>query len=113
LPAAVARFRHLFDWSPPVTGVDDLLGANVASFESAPVALATPAGDGWLSDRLARFGDGPCAILIATDDLAAASRRFPAGGETNVAERPIRWIEAARLLNTHIGFVAERDAYAR
>jgi hypothetical protein len=114
LAAVTARFRDVFGWSEPGVSGDPVLQAQVATFERAPVALATPAAaSGWLADRLARFGDGPSAILIGTDDPAAAGGRFPTGGETCVGARSIRWIDAARLLNTHIGFVAERDAYAR
>lgn len=56
----------------------------VASFPGQPVALASPDTDGWLADRLERFPEGPCACLLATDDLDAARADHPVG-------EPIEW----------------------
>ncbi|HEX3881008.1 MAG TPA: VOC family protein [Bryobacteraceae bacterium] len=66
LAQATALYRQAFDLPQPLRERDLSFGAELAWFESAPVALATPLeADSWLAQRLARFGESPCAILLA------------------------------------------------
>ncbi|WP_135853709.1 VOC family protein [Halorussus salinus] len=76
LDAAVRRFREHHRFPEPVEETVPRFGT-VASFPGRPVALAAPEGEGWLADRIAAFGDGPCACLLATDDLDAARDAYP------------------------------------
>ncbi|HLJ46623.1 MAG TPA: VOC family protein [Bryobacteraceae bacterium] len=65
LDEAIARYRKAFALPAPHKSVDSDLGATLASFEGTPVVLAAPASkDGWIADRVAKYGDLPCAFVI-------------------------------------------------
>lgn len=76
LDAAVGTFRDLYRFPQPVRASVPAFG-RVASFPGEPVAVATPETDGWLADRLDQFRPCPCAVLLATDDLATAREAYP------------------------------------
>lgn len=67
LDAATERLRDTFDLPEPTRTTSDFLGATVARFPEAPVAVATPERDGWLADRLDTVGDAPCGYLFTAD----------------------------------------------
>ncbi|WP_132057979.1 VOC family protein [Halorussus amylolyticus] len=76
LDSASRTFRSLYRAPKPVFG--DVSGfGEVASFPGLPVALTTPDGEQWLESRVERFGECPCAFLLATDDLESARREHP------------------------------------
>jgi catechol 2,3-dioxygenase-like lactoylglutathione lyase family enzyme len=82
--AAVETFRDRYRFPRPVRGTVPGFG-EVASFPGQPVAVATPDDEtAWLADRLDRFRPGPCACLLATDDMAAARAALP-------LEEPVAW----------------------
>jgi hypothetical protein len=64
LDEAVKRYRETFQLAEPVKGFDQTLGAETASFGGTPVALVE-ARKGWLEERVKRFGEAPCAFVIA------------------------------------------------
>jgi len=106
LPAVVRQFQEAFGWNAPAAGSDEALDAQLAVFEGTPIAVASPrGGENWLTTRLARFGDGPCAVIIGADTLAAGIQRFPVVRETPFASRRIAWIDPARLCGSRIGLV--------
>ncbi|MFB6233599.1 MAG: VOC family protein [Haloarculaceae archaeon] len=78
LDSAVETFGDLYRFPRPVRGSDPAFG-QVASFPGEPVALASPEGQGWLADRLDRFRECPCAVLLATDDIEAVREHHPLG----------------------------------
>lgn len=82
-PAAIETFRRTYDLPEPREAEVAPFGS-VASFPSQPVAIASAAEDGWLTDRLERFPPGPCTCLLATDDLEAVRARHP-------VTDPVRW----------------------
>ncbi|MDG5818795.1 hypothetical protein [Natronococcus sp. A-GB7] len=75
LEDAIDRFRTAYRIPTPVRSEVPAFGT-VASVPGQPVAFAA-SEDGWLTDRLERFPDGPCSCLLATDDLAAARETYP------------------------------------
>jgi hypothetical protein len=75
LDAAADRLRAAFDLPAPTRTTSDFLNATVARFPEAPVAVATPDGNGWLADRLDAIGDAPCGYLF--DAAPAAVGRYP------------------------------------
>jgi hypothetical protein len=79
LKASSNLFQRFYGWHEPETGREQMAGATLARFAGTPVVLATPDGEGWLSERLAAFGPSPCAFLIDADDLDAAGGKYPLG----------------------------------
>lgn len=67
LDAATERLRAAFDLPAATRTTSDFLGATVARFPDAPVAVATAERDGWLADRLDAVGDAPCGYLFDAD----------------------------------------------
>jgi len=66
LDDAVARFRKAYNAPAPIKQVDQDFGAQLALVGNVPVVLAQPlASDSWLAVRLERFGEGPCAFILA------------------------------------------------
>jgi Glyoxalase-like domain len=65
LNEAVKRYREAFQLGEPHRGFDKELGAETAKFEGTPVVLAA-AKSGWLAERVAKFGEAPCAFVIGT-----------------------------------------------
>ncbi|MGA7239184.1 MAG: VOC family protein, partial [Bryobacteraceae bacterium] len=65
LERSIALYRKAFQLPEPKRQRDAAFGADLAWFEGTPVALAAPlAPDSWLAQRIARFGDSPCAFVI-------------------------------------------------
>lgn len=73
LAEAVKRYRETFQLAQPVKAFDKALAAETAGFPGTPVVLAT-AQSGWLADRLEKFGEAPCAFVIATPRVNAKVR---------------------------------------
>jgi hypothetical protein len=107
LTSAIALFRKAYGWKEPVTEEHKDLNAKLAYFAGTPVVLATPiGGDGWVAQRLEKFGDGPVAALVGTADWAAAAKTFPLSGETTWFGRTVAWFDPEKLQNLKIGVIA-------
>jgi catechol 2,3-dioxygenase-like lactoylglutathione lyase family enzyme len=66
LEQSIALYRKAFQLPEPRRQRDAAFGAELAWFEGTPVALAAPlAPVSWLAHRIARFGDSPCAFVLA------------------------------------------------
>jgi catechol 2,3-dioxygenase-like lactoylglutathione lyase family enzyme len=66
LDQSIALYRKAFQLPEPRRQRDAAFGAELAWFEGTPVALAAPlAPVSWLAHRIARFGDSPCAFILA------------------------------------------------
>ena len=69
LDEAMGRFVQAYGLSCTVRQVDRAFGAHFAVPDSAPIVLAEPLDSAsWLSARLDRFGEAPCAVLLKPSD---------------------------------------------
>lgn len=105
LESAVRLFRAAYGWEEPVHGELSAWGARLAQFDGTPVILAAPSGDGWLARRTSRFGDLPCAFLLASEDLARSERRFGDARTTrgSLLGAPVAWLDPEALAGTRVG----------
>jgi hypothetical protein len=103
LGAAASLFQRAFGWPDPLIQDDPGFGARLAHFPNTPVILATPLDQNWLTTRLVRFGEMPCAFLIRTPDLEAVSNRFGLTKGTNWFQRRIAWFDPQKLLGARLG----------
>ena len=75
LDAAVREYQHAFGLPAPKRQDDAAFAAKLASFDGTPVILAAPDGPkSWLSERLARFGEIPCAFILSRAQGAPAAK---------------------------------------
>jgi hypothetical protein len=100
LRVSVARFQTAFGWAAPVKQDDLSFGGRLAIFRGTPVVLVEPLNSkSWIADRLARFGEGPCAFI-----LGAPNKNVPkASSKGNWAGAEIFWADQ-RVLGWHLGF---------
>ena len=94
LDAAIARYRKAFGLPAAARQTDREFGAELAAFGDFPAILAQPvAADSWLAARIAQFGEGPCAFLLA------AGEHRPAGAtqKSQWFGREVSWFDPARL----------------
>jgi hypothetical protein len=108
LEPAIQSFQTLYGWSS--TGIpphaDSLLGATLIHLAGSPVILATPTlQDGWLSRRLQRFGQLPCAFLLGTYDMEVSAKRYPLSAGESWFGREVRWIDPAHIGELRLGFI--------
>ncbi len=65
LDAAVKRYSQAWGTPPAIKQVDAGFGAHLALLGGMPVILAQPlTADSWLAQRIARFGESPCALIL-------------------------------------------------
>src|ERR1022692_2753388 len=65
LEASLKRYRQAYGTPPAIKQVDADFGAHLALLGGAPVVLAQPlTADSWLAQRLAQFGEAPCAFVL-------------------------------------------------
>jgi hypothetical protein len=87
LDASVKEFRRTYGLSAPELQADRTVEAKLAWFQGTPVVLATPlSSKSWLTERLQRFGEAPCAYVLGSEDGA----------------HKIMWKDASRL-GWHLG----------
>ncbi len=106
----VRLFRTTYGWGEPTYGDLPAWGARLAEFAHTPVVLAAPTGEGWLARRTARFGDLPCAVLLASEDPARSERRLRAARPTRdrFLGDPVYWLDPEALAGTRVGIRAVR-----
>lgn len=96
LDAAVKRYRAAFGVAEPARQADADFGAELAGFGDFPAILAQPAStENWLAARIASYGEGPCAFLLAGPP--AASGAFAFSGKSRWFGREVTWLDPARL----------------
>ncbi len=106
LEASVELFRQVYNWPAPAIKTDSVFGARLAYFEETPVVLASPlAKEGWLWDRLDRFGEAPAAYLIGADDFEAACGQFELVQTGPWFDRPVAWFDPDKLNGVRLGVV--------
>jgi hypothetical protein len=65
LNSAVDRYRKAYGFAAPRMKDDTAFGAKLAAFDGTPAVLAAPLdAKGWLAERIARFGEAPCAFVL-------------------------------------------------
>ena len=93
LEAAIQRYRQAYGAPEPLKQVDADFGAHLALIDTTPAVLAQPlTGDSWLTERLDRFGEGPCAFL-----LAAGSAKARTVSKTRWFGAEVEWFDPAVL----------------
>jgi len=94
LDDAIARYRAAYGSPPPIKQVDPQWGAHLALLGNVPVILAQPLNtDSWLKQRIERFGEGPCAFVLA----AARASRSKAAARSRWFGAEISWFDSERL----------------
>jgi len=96
LDSAVAMFQRAFGLSEPRRVPDPVLDAEVAVFGGQPVILATGVPGSWIAERTRRYGNCPCAVMVATLDWTPSSADVPWTADTH-------WLEVA---NTRLGLLS-------
>jgi hypothetical protein len=92
LDAAIARYRQAYGLPEPERKEDAKFGAKLARFPGTPVVLATPlSSQSWLTARLQRFGEAPCAFVLGAASIPSSSFDH------------ITWADSDRL-GWHLGF---------
>jgi hypothetical protein len=77
LAASVKRYREVYDLAEPVQQEDVKFGGRLASFPGTPVMLATPLNArSWLTARLDKIGEGPCAFILRSRDARSSISWF-------------------------------------
>jgi len=106
LEAAIALFRKAYGWSEPITENQKEFG-KLAYFPGEPVILADPSGGGWLADRVAKFGEGPVAYLLGTQDYSAASKRYRLSGTKTWFGQRVGWFDEKKLKGARVGVIGQ------
>lgn len=106
LEKEIKLFQKLYGWGEPMRSAGFLDGATLAEFENTPVTLATSSrSNSWLSSRLGKFGDSPCAYLIGTNDLKWTVGKYGLGRENDWFQNKVAWIPSEKLNGTMLGFI--------
>jgi hypothetical protein len=93
LDASVKRYGQAYGTPPAIKEVDQGFGAHLALLGGAPVVLAQPlTRDSWLAQRLAQFGEAPCAFV-----LGQRRGRYQAAAESRWFGTKISWFDAQKL----------------
>jgi predicted enzyme related to lactoylglutathione lyase len=106
LDASIALFRKAYGWSAPVVETQKDFG-KLAYFPGEPVILAAPNGGGWLSERIAKYGESPVAYLLATRDFAAATKKYKLSGGKMWFEQKVGWFDSGKLKGVRLGVIGE------
>lgn len=104
---AVESLRVAFGMPPPQRRVVEPFGT-VAAFPGQPVAVTSPDGPGWLTDRLERFGEAPCACLLGTHAIEAVRENHPLGDPHPWPNGRVAFFESDRV-GRHLGVVERRS----
>lgn len=106
LSNVAALFQHLYGWPEPQRKDIPEFGARLADFTDTPVTLATPlTSQTWLAERLAHFGESPCAFLIGVNSFAAARQRFNLLETMDWFGRQVAWFDPVKLNGTWLGVI--------
>ncbi len=106
LDASIALFRKAYGWADPLIETQKDFG-KLAYFPGEPVILAAPASGGWLSDRLAKYGETPVAYLLATQDMAAAVKKYKLSGNKTWFGQKVAWFDASKLKGVRLGVIGQ------
>jgi hypothetical protein len=103
LEEAVKRYRQAYDIPPPIKQVDKSFGAHLALLGGTPVVLAQPlTADSWLAERLARFGEAPCAFVLG----ARRPGHYQAASRTRWFGAELWWLDSEKV-GWRLGFESD------
>jgi hypothetical protein len=106
LQASIRLFQRVYGWPAPQIDDHPDFGAKLAGFEDTPVILATPlTGHDWLSNRLARYGESPCAFLIGTRNFTEARQRYQLVQSSAWFKHQVAWFDPAQLKEAKLGII--------
>ena len=105
LDASVAMFRKAYGWSEPLMENQKDWG-RMAYFPGEPVILVAASG-GWISDRIAKFGESPVAILLAGRDFPAAVKKYKLGGTKTWFGQKVAWFDAGKLKGVRLAVIGQ------
>lgn len=75
LKASVERYRQAYGFAAAIEQDDAAFGARLSSFKGAPVVLAESLDTrSWLTERIERFGESPCAFVLGSEMNSAPSQ---------------------------------------
>jgi len=107
LDSAIALFRKAYGWAEPLTETQKDFG-KMAYFPGEPVILVAPSGGGgWLSDRLAKFGESPVAILLNAHDFPAAVKKYKLAGTKTWFGQRVAWFDPGKLKGVRLGVIGQ------
>jgi hypothetical protein len=106
LDASIALFRKAYGWADPLIETQKDIG-KLAYFPGEPVILAAPAGGGWLSEHLSKFGETPVAYLLGTRDFAAATKKYHLSGSKPWFGQKVGWFDAGKLKGIKLGVIGQ------
>jgi Glyoxalase-like domain len=106
LDASIALFRKAYGWSDPIVETQKDFG-KLAYFPGEPVILAAPTGGGWLSERIAKFGESPVAYLLAGRDFAGATKKYKLSGPKTWFGQKVAWFDAGKLKGVRLGVIGQ------
>jgi hypothetical protein len=93
LEASAKRYSQAYGTPPPIKQVDQAFGAHLALLGGTPVVLAQPlTADSWLAQRLAQFGEAPCAFV-----LDRRRGKYKATSQSRWFGMRISWLDSQKL----------------
>jgi len=104
LDASIAMFRKAYGWSEPLTETQKDWG-KMAYFPGEPVILVS--GGGWVGERIAKNGESPVAILLASKDFAAATKRYKLGATKTWFGQKVAWFDEKKLKGVRLGVIGQ------
>ena len=104
LDDAIQRYRQAYGVPRPIKQVDQGFQGYLALLGNLPVVLAQPLNAGsWLTERIERYGEGPCAFVLA----AVNPGHFQGQAKTRWFGAEISWFDEEKL-GWRLGFEAAR-----
>jgi hypothetical protein len=93
LEASIKRYNQAYGTPPAIKQVDRDFGAHLALLGGVPVVLAQPlTAESWLAQRLAQFGEAPCAFV-----LEQRRGHYQAASETRWFGVKTSWFDSQKL----------------
>lgn len=94
LEDAIKRYQQAYNVPPPIKQADKAFEAYLALLGGVPVVLAQPLNaQSWLNDRIAKYGEGPCAFVLA----ASNPGRYKAVSKSRWFGTEISWFDPEKL----------------
>jgi len=106
LDASIALFRKAYGWAAPLTETQKDWG-KMAYFPGEPVILAAPSSGGWLSERIAKYGESPVAILLNGRDFSTAVKKYRLSGTKTWFGQKVAWFDERKLKGVRLGVIGQ------
>jgi hypothetical protein len=98
LSEGIDKYSRAFNLSRPVGQHDAWAHSDLAWFEGTQIVLAQPTADSsWIANRLKKYGEGPCALVLH------APKPIPQKDNSIWYGRKISWANSTQL-GWHLGF---------